>query len=75
MALNTPRPEEITKIWEKAVKTQPQNEDLSREWFWATLRAFDWAGAQKAAMSLQKTFTKRREYWFWAVAATLLLHV
>lgn len=75
MALNTPRPQEITKIWENAVKAQPKNEDIAKEWFWATLRAFDWEGAQKAAMGLQKSFQKRRNYYFWAVAACLLAHV
>ena len=67
--------EEVTKLWERAVKAQPQNEDLAREWFWGTVRAMDWRNAQKAAMNLQKTYTKRREYWFWAVISCLLLHV
>jgi N-terminal acetyltransferase B complex non-catalytic subunit len=69
------QPEEVTKIWERAVKSQPQNEDLAKEWFWGMIRTLDWRGAQKAAMNLQKTYIKRREYWFWAVVASLLLHV
>jgi N-terminal acetyltransferase B complex non-catalytic subunit len=66
--------DEVTKLWERAVKAQPQNEDLAREWFWSTVRSLEWRGAQKAAMNLQKTHTKRREYWFWAVISSLLLH-
>ena len=66
--------DEVTKLWERAVKAQPQLEDLAREWFWGTVRNLDWRGAQKAAMNLQKTYTKRREYWFWAVVSSLLLH-
>ncbi|KAF8539658.1 N-acetyltransferase B complex non catalytic subunit-domain-containing protein [Trichophaea hybrida] len=66
--------DEVTKLWERAVKSQPQNEDLAREWFWGTVRTLDWRGAQKAAMNLQKSYTKRREYWFWAVVSSLLLH-
>ena len=67
--------DEVTKLWEKAVKAQPHNEDLARDWFWGTVKTLDWRGAQKAAMHLQKTYTKRREYWFWAVISSLMLHV
>lgn len=67
--------DEVTKLWEKAVKAQPHNEELAREWFWGTVKTLDWRGAQKAAMNLQKTYTKRREYWFWAVISSLMLHV
>ncbi|KAI5783552.1 N-acetyltransferase B complex non catalytic subunit-domain-containing protein [Geopyxis carbonaria] len=66
--------DEISKMWERAVKAQPLDEDLAREWFWGTVKIMDWRGAQRAAMNLQKTFAKRREYWFWAVVSTLLLH-
>lgn len=67
--------EDRSKLWERAVKSQPQNEELARQWFWGTVRALDWRAAQKAAMTLQKSYTKRREYWFWAVVSSLMLHV
>ncbi|KAI5812471.1 N-acetyltransferase B complex non catalytic subunit-domain-containing protein [Pyronema omphalodes] len=66
--------EEGTKLWDRAVKSQPQNEELAKEWFWGMVRVLDWQGAQKAAMNLQKTYPKRREYFFWAVVSCLLLH-
>lgn len=67
--------EDHAKLWERAVKSQPQNEELARQWFWGTVRALDWRAAQKAAMTLQKSYTNRREYWFWAVVSSLMLHV
>ena len=38
--------EDHTKLWERAVKSQPQNEELARQWFWGTVRALDWRAAQ-----------------------------
>lgn len=66
---------EVSKLWERAIKANPKNEILAREWLWGTVRSLDWRGAQKAAMSLQKNFPTKREYWFWAVVTCLLLHV
>ncbi|RPA91322.1 hypothetical protein L873DRAFT_1794936 [Choiromyces venosus 120613-1] len=65
---------EISQLWERAVKVRPGDESLAREWLWGTVRSLDWRGAQKAAMSLQKSFPARREYWFWAAVTCLLLH-
>ena len=65
---------EISQLWERAVKSRPKDEALAREWLWGTVRSLDWRGAQKAAMSLQKSFPGRREYWFWAAVTCLLLH-
>ncbi|CUS10720.1 unnamed protein product [Tuber aestivum] len=65
---------EISQLWERAAKSRPKDEALAREWLWGTVRSLDWRGAQKAAMSLQKGFPGRREYWFWAAVTCLLLH-
>lgn len=67
--------DEVSKMWERTVKAHPGNEKLTKEWLWGTVRILDWRGAQKAAMALQKNFPKTREYWFWAVISSLLLHV
>ncbi|KAL7273222.1 mitochondrial distribution and morphology [Rhizina undulata] len=72
--LGSAHAEEISKLMERAVKYRPSDENLAKEWFWGTVRSLDWRGAQKAAMSLQKGFPGRREYWFWAVISCLLLH-
>ncbi|TGZ85435.1 hypothetical protein EX30DRAFT_314483 [Ascodesmis nigricans] len=65
---------EVLNVWERAVKSQPQNEDLARDWFFMAIRMEDWRGAQKAAMNLQTKHTKRRDYFFWAIVSCLLLH-
>ncbi|CAZ79814.1 unnamed protein product [Tuber melanosporum] len=71
--LGTAHTSEISQLWERAVKSRPKDEALAREWLWGTVRSLDWRGAQKAAMSLQKSFPGRREYWFWAAVTCLLL--
>ncbi|KAI9765827.1 MAG: hypothetical protein M1840_007109 [Geoglossum simile] len=65
--------EYITKLWERAIKTKPGDEPLAREWFLRTFQDRDWRNAQKAAMSLQKIYSKKREYYFWAVLSCYLL--
>ncbi|KAI9781440.1 MAG: hypothetical protein M1839_006034 [Geoglossum umbratile] len=67
--------ESIAKLWERAIKAKPGDEALAREWFLKTFQDRDWRSAQKAAMSLQKTYSKKREYYFWAVLSCYLLCV
>ena len=66
---------EMSKCWDIAVKAKPGDERMAKEWVFGCVRGGDWEGAQKAAMQLQKNYGKRREYYFWAVVSSLLLHV
>ncbi|KAF8453935.1 N-acetyltransferase B complex non catalytic subunit-domain-containing protein [Terfezia claveryi] len=65
---------ECVKVWEGAVKARPGDERMAREWVFGCVRGRDWRGMQKAAMHLQKQFPKKREYYFWAIMSSLLLH-
>ncbi|KAK6361917.1 hypothetical protein TWF730_005625 [Orbilia blumenaviensis] len=54
-------------------RTKNIDEAGLKEWYSACLRACDWTGMQKAAMSLQKGFMTNRAYYFWAIAACFIM--
>ncbi|KAI9791920.1 MAG: hypothetical protein M1833_001302 [Piccolia ochrophora] len=64
----------VNKLWERAVKSKPKDEELCRDWFFSAFMAQDWRSAQKAAMNLQKSFLQKREYFFWAILCCHMLH-
>ncbi|KAL4964734.1 MDM20/NAA25 family protein [Aspergillus stella-maris] len=62
-------------IWERAAKAQPQLRDIQTRWFEIAFEGDDWKSAQKAAMSLQNNFPKKRKYFIWAIFLSYLLAV
>ncbi|OQD85225.1 hypothetical protein PENANT_c010G02609 [Penicillium antarcticum] len=54
-------------LWERAAKAKPQDHELQMRWFTDGFDSRDWKSAQKAAMSLQKNFSRDRKYYFWAI--------
>ncbi|KAI9724374.1 MAG: hypothetical protein M1812_000442 [Candelaria pacifica] len=58
---------EISTLWDRATKALPGDEGIAREWFLASFSQRRWKDAQKAAMSLQRAFVRKREYYFWAI--------
>ncbi|KAI9851121.1 MAG: hypothetical protein M1838_004456 [Thelocarpon superellum] len=66
-------PDDAATLWERAIRARPQDEALPREWFGKAFDRQDWRAAQKAAMSLQRSFPQKREYYFWAILSAHLL--
>ncbi|KAF8468823.1 N-acetyltransferase B complex non catalytic subunit-domain-containing protein [Kalaharituber pfeilii] len=66
--------DEMGLLWDGAVRRKSGDERLAREWFFECVRWGDWGRAQKAAMHLQRAFAQKREYFFWAVASTMLFY-
>ncbi|KAL4950244.1 N-acetyltransferase B complex non catalytic subunit-domain-containing protein [Aspergillus filifer] len=62
-------------VWERAAKAQPQLRDIQLRWFDIAFEGDDWKSAQKAAMSLQNNFPKKRKYYIWAIFLSYLLAV
>ncbi|EMR10944.1 hypothetical protein PNEG_01089 [Pneumocystis murina B123] len=54
------------EMFENALKKKPNDEEFVRNWFFSMVRTNNIRGQQKAAMSLQKIFGKRK-YYYWAV--------
>ncbi|KAL4978030.1 N-acetyltransferase B complex non catalytic subunit-domain-containing protein [Aspergillus desertorum] len=67
--------ETMRNIWERAAKAEPQLRDIQTRWFDYAFEADDWKSAQKAAMSLQSNFPKKRKYYIWAIFLCYLLAV
>ncbi|KAL4927148.1 MDM20/NAA25 family protein [Aspergillus undulatus] len=67
--------ETMRNIWERAAKAQPQIRDIQTRWFDFAFEGDDWKSAQKAAMSLQNNFPKKRKYYIWAIFLSYLLAV
>ncbi|KAI9757114.1 MAG: hypothetical protein M4579_003592 [Chaenotheca gracillima] len=59
--------DDVSKLWERAIKAQPADEQLVKEWLFFSLEQGDWKQAQKAAMNLQRSFSKKRLHYFWAI--------
>lgn len=38
-----------TKLWERALKAKPDDEELGREWFFSSFQSHDWKNAQKVS--------------------------
>lgn len=67
--------EAMRSIWERAAKAKPQLRDIQTRWFDFAFEGDDWKSAQKAAMSLQSNFPKKRKYYIWAIFLCYLLAV
>ncbi|KAL4921271.1 N-acetyltransferase B complex non catalytic subunit-domain-containing protein [Aspergillus aurantiobrunneus] len=67
--------ETMRNIWERAAKAKPQLRDIQTRWFSLAFEGDDWKSAQKAAMSLQNNFPKKRKYYIWAIFLCYLLAV
>ncbi|KAL5003894.1 N-acetyltransferase B complex non catalytic subunit-domain-containing protein [Aspergillus recurvatus] len=67
--------ETMRSIWERAAKAKPQLRDIQTRWFDYAFEGDDWKSAQKAAMSLQNNFPKKRKYYIWAIFLCYLLAV
>ncbi|KAL4906508.1 hypothetical protein BDW74DRAFT_133702 [Aspergillus multicolor] len=67
--------ETMRSIWERAAKAKPQLRDIQTRWFDYSFESDDWKSAQKAAMSLQNNFPKKRKYYIWAIFLCYLLAV
>ncbi|KAL2867944.1 MDM20/NAA25 family protein [Aspergillus lucknowensis] len=67
--------ETMRAIWERASKAKPQVRDIQMRWFSYAFEGDDWKSAQKAAMSLQNNFPKKRKYYIWAIFLCYLLAV
>ncbi|KAI9368067.1 N-acetyltransferase B complex non catalytic subunit-domain-containing protein [Aspergillus egyptiacus] len=67
--------ETMRSIWERAAKAKPQVRDIQMRWFTYAFEKDDWKSAQKAAMSLQSNFPKKRKYHIWAIFLSYLLAV
>ncbi|KAL2838147.1 N-acetyltransferase B complex non catalytic subunit-domain-containing protein [Aspergillus pseudodeflectus] len=65
----------MRSIWERAAKAKPQDLDIQTRWFEYAFEKDDWKSAQKAAMSLQNNFPKKRNYYIWAIFLCYLLAV
>ncbi|KAL3468340.1 N-acetyltransferase B complex non catalytic subunit-domain-containing protein [Aspergillus heterothallicus] len=65
----------MRSIWERAAKAKPQDIDIQTRWFEYAFEKDDWKSAQKAAMSLQNNFPKKRNYYIWAIFLCHLLAV
>ncbi|KAL4809004.1 N-acetyltransferase B complex non catalytic subunit-domain-containing protein [Aspergillus unguis] len=67
--------ETMRSIWERAAKAKPQLRDIQTRWFDFAFEGGDWKSAQKAAMSLQSNFPKKRKYHIWAIFLSYLLAI
>ncbi|CAL4073261.1 unnamed protein product, partial [Meganyctiphanes norvegica] len=65
------QPEEICKVYEAAVKTEPKNEELLSHLFMSYVRIGDYKQQQKTAMHLYKLKPKN-PYYFWAVMSHVM---
>ncbi|KAL2833431.1 N-acetyltransferase B complex non catalytic subunit-domain-containing protein [Aspergillus cavernicola] len=65
----------MRNIWERAAKAKPQIRDIQTRWFTYAFEGDDWKSAQKAAMSMQNNFPKKRKYYIWAIFLSYLLAV
>ncbi|KAL2809939.1 N-acetyltransferase B complex non catalytic subunit-domain-containing protein [Aspergillus granulosus] len=65
----------MRSIWERAAKAKPQDLDIQTRWFEYAFEKDDWKSAQKATMSLQNNFPKKRNYYIWAIFLSYLLAV
>ncbi|KZF24609.1 hypothetical protein L228DRAFT_281666 [Xylona heveae TC161] len=65
----------VSGLWERAIKSRPHDEVLPQEWFQRSFDQFNWKNAQKAAMILQKSFPKKRHYYFWAILTSHLVSI
>ncbi|KAK9456055.1 N-acetyltransferase B complex non catalytic subunit-domain-containing protein [Dipodascopsis uninucleata] len=64
--------EEAGKVYEGAARKRPRDEELNLNWFWAMCTGGDVRGQQKAAMALQKSFS-RRHYILYSIMSGFLL--
>ncbi|KAL5342593.1 N-acetyltransferase B complex non catalytic subunit-domain-containing protein [Aspergillus crustosus] len=67
--------ETIRIIWERAAKAKPQVRDIQTRWLNLAFEGDDWKSAQKAAMSLQNNFPKKRKYYIWAIFLCYLIAI
>ncbi|KAI9704283.1 MAG: hypothetical protein M1836_007144 [Candelina mexicana] len=65
--------QDISGLWDRATKALPGDEGIATEWFLISFGHRRWKDAQKAAMSLQRAFARKRKYYFWAVLASHLV--
>lgn len=65
------QPEEICKVYEAAVKSEPKNEELLSHLFMSYVRIGDYKQQQKTAMHLYKLKPKN-PYYFWAVMSHVM---
>ncbi|KAL3481650.1 N-acetyltransferase B complex non catalytic subunit-domain-containing protein [Aspergillus californicus] len=65
----------MRSIWERAAKAKPQIRDIQTRWFTYGFESDDWKSAQKAAMSLQNNFPKKRKYHIHAIFLSYLIAV
>ncbi|XP_042235681.1 N-alpha-acetyltransferase 25, NatB auxiliary subunit-like isoform X2 [Homarus americanus] len=65
------QPDQICKVYEMAVKTEPSNEELLSHLFMAYVRVGDYKNQQHTAMKLYKLKPKN-PYYFWAVMSHVM---
>nr|XP_045596564.1 N-alpha-acetyltransferase 25, NatB auxiliary subunit-like [Procambarus clarkii] len=65
------QPDQICKVYEMAVKTEPSNEELLSHLFMAYVRVGDYKNQQQTAMKLYKLKPKN-PYYFWAVMSHVM---
>ncbi|KAG4305222.1 hypothetical protein PORY_001392 [Pneumocystis oryctolagi] len=63
---------EMIEMFENAIKKNPGDEKLAKNWFFSMVKTNNIVGQQKAAMNLQKAFGKRK-YYYWSVMSLQLL--
>lgn len=61
----------VCKLYEIAIKAEPQNEELHTHLFMSYVRVGDYRAQQRAAMALYK-FVPKNPYYFWAVMSIVL---
>lgn len=64
--------ESVIEMFENALKKRPNDEEFVRNWFFSMVRTNNIRGQQKASISLQKMFGKRK-YYYWVVMSLELL--
>nr|XP_027237178.1 N-alpha-acetyltransferase 25, NatB auxiliary subunit-like isoform X1 [Penaeus vannamei] len=65
------QPDQICKVYEMAVKSEPSNEELLSHLFMAYVRIGDYKNQQQTAMKLYKLKPKN-PYYFWAVMSHVM---
>ncbi|XP_071519527.1 N-alpha-acetyltransferase 25, NatB auxiliary subunit isoform X2 [Panulirus ornatus] len=65
------QPDQICRVYEMAVKTEPSNEELLSHLFMAYVRIGDYKNQQQTAMKLYKLKPKN-PYYFWAVMSYVM---
>ncbi|XP_076055672.1 phagocyte signaling impaired isoform X2 [Oratosquilla oratoria] len=65
------QPEQICRVYENAVKVDPNNEELLSHLFMAHVRVGEYKKQQQAAMQLYKLKPKN-PYYFWAVTSIVM---